>query len=341
MIHLRRVVAVFIFFTAVSCQQLEIPNFKIPSSRGHSSIPNQSNRETTPIATKTSKPKPIVVKKEPLPRIPITGGKMSDNRIIESSGLTGSLRRNDVLWTINDGSPWKLFAIGANGQTIESWNVKNSPKNDWESLSSYYQDGKPCLLIADVGNNYSNRNTISISSYQEPELFSKKHKKESLKKNWTQRFQLEGPAKNIEAVAVDRSNNSILLLSKKAPFLIYELPIKTKSRKLIAKKSGEVNIGKKFKNINPSGFLKQSLLGNRITGFDINTANNEAAILTYSKVLLYKKRNNESWAKALQRTPRNMAIKNLYQPEGIAYNLDSTLFATSEGSNAPLQIIRN
>ena len=95
--------------------------------------------------------------------------RMSDLRIVESSGVVASRRYTNVLWTHNDGGGPKkqvLYAIDREGNTHAAIPVTSVTFNDWEDLAI---DDAGHLFIGDIGNNDAKRDTLAVYEIDEPD----------------------------------------------------------------------------------------------------------------------------------------------------------------------------
>ena len=106
---------------------------------------------------------------EPLYSDIIVAGNIQNDRITEASGLARSNHRDDILWTMNDGGPPVLYAVGTDGSDHGSLTLWNASNYDWEDLSAFELDGKPYLLIADTGDNETKRPYATIYVVEEPQ----------------------------------------------------------------------------------------------------------------------------------------------------------------------------
>jgi hypothetical protein len=93
--------------------------------------------------------------------------RMSDKRIVESSGVAASQRYPGVLWTHNDGGGKRqaLYAIDRNGSTRASIPVPGLKFRDWEDIAI---DDAGHLYLGDIGNNDGKRDTLYVYSIDEP-----------------------------------------------------------------------------------------------------------------------------------------------------------------------------
>ena len=92
----------------------------------------------------------------------------------EASGLSLSRTQPGVLWAHNDsGDAPVLYAIDLKGKLLAKVAVTNATATDWEDISSGpcpsgVGTGRPCLYIADTGNNNQSRDILTIFVVEEP-----------------------------------------------------------------------------------------------------------------------------------------------------------------------------
>ena len=90
----------------------------------------------------------------PVGIVPEAVGRLEDARIREASGLARSQRQPGILWIINDnGAKEIVHAINHTGARLGEFDLKKSRNKDWEDLASVAIDGKPYLMVADIGDN--------------------------------------------------------------------------------------------------------------------------------------------------------------------------------------------
>ena len=81
----------------------------------------------------------------------------------EISGLAASARAVDGLWLINDsGGEPMLYLAGLDGADRGKVKVEPATNVDWEDLAGFSWQGKPYLLIADVGDNEGRRASCTL-----------------------------------------------------------------------------------------------------------------------------------------------------------------------------------
>jgi hypothetical protein len=94
--------------------------------------------------------------------------RISDPRIVESSGVVASRRYADLFWTHNDGGGPKkqvLYAIDLEGNTHASFPVIGVTLHDWEDIAI---DDAGHLYIGDIGNNDAKRDALTVYEIDEP-----------------------------------------------------------------------------------------------------------------------------------------------------------------------------
>lgn len=157
-------------------------------------------------------------------------GNIQSTRLDESSGLASSHYSAGVLWSINDsGSGPELFALTLNGQHLGSWLIDMPEPVDWEAMASFQWQDKGFLLVADIGDNFAARSSVSFTVIREPDL-EQVAVGERLKPLFTRHFTFPGGARDAEAVAVDAVREEVLVLSKRTrPPELYRLPLSVKS----------------------------------------------------------------------------------------------------------------
>ena len=94
----------------------------------------------------------------------------------EASGLAVSLTQPGVLWAHNDSDDAPvLYAIDLKGKLLAKVAVTSATATDWEDISSGpcpdgMGDGRPCLYVADTGNNNQSRDILTIFVVEEPTI---------------------------------------------------------------------------------------------------------------------------------------------------------------------------
>ena len=98
-------------------------------------------------------------------------GTVTDEDLIEISGVVVSNIDPDVLWVHNDaGDEPRLFAISREGDTLGTWSL-DVDRGDIEDITSgFASDGTPELWVGDIGDNKLERTSIKLHRIDEPEI---------------------------------------------------------------------------------------------------------------------------------------------------------------------------
>jgi len=113
--------------------------------------------------------------------------RISDPRIVESSGVIASRRYSNVFWTHNDGGGPKkqiLYAIDRDGTTRAAFPVIGPRFHDWEDIAI---DDAGHLYLGDIGNNDSKEDKLAVYEIDEPNPTSGTGSV-SPKRGWTLKF---------------------------------------------------------------------------------------------------------------------------------------------------------
>jgi hypothetical protein len=186
-------------------------------------------------------------------------------------------------------------------------------------MASVIVDGKPCLVLADVGDNARRRESCTLYVIQEPT-----QKKQPIKtRKIVFRYQ-DGPC-DCEAIAIDPVSKHIFLVEKRFAirFSLYQLawPDLDSDDLLVAKKIGRLQLPP-------------------VTAMDISADGRRAIMVTYGNAYEFRRQGEESWRDAFARAPKLIEVPvfpQRRQGETICYGQDSrTLYLTSEGTPTPL-----
>jgi len=261
-------------------------------------------------------------------------GTIQNHRIDEASGIARSQRYPDVFWVTNDDGPSVLYALDSTGRDLGRVTIRDASNRDWEDLASFTLDGTPYLLVADIGDNDSERKDVRIYVVEEPEAGDNK-----VDYAWRIEFSYpEGP-RDAEAVAVDTDNRRVLVLTKRdLPPLLYSLPLQPESdKRQTATRLGVIGSLPQPSHSDVEFAPKTDDWYWQPTGMDISAAGSEAVILTYGGVFLFPRAEGEDWLQALQRQPRVLSRTRNRHAEAVTFDpAGRTVYITIEQRNAPL-----
>jgi hypothetical protein len=264
------------------------------------------------------KPSPAVVGD------PFIAGNLENVEISEASGLASSRLYPGVLWTINDsGNEPLLYAVGVDGADLGTFRVEGAENFDWEALASFRWQNSAYLLIADVGDNWEQRRTVTLYIVKEPVITATGiDNGRTAAIDWQIRFTYEDGPQDCEAVAVDAVRQRVFLLSKhRLKPVLYELKLQPTDQDAIA----------------VAHRLTAVPHINWPTAMDLTPDSLSAVVLTYNSGYLFRRRQNEDWASAFQRRPQRLRFNRLSQQEAASFGFyGKSVFVTSERRPAPL-----
>ena len=271
-------------------------------------------------------------------------GELKYKGLNEASGIARSTRSDKLFWVINDGGdkPF-IYAIGSQGKHLGRYFVTKVDNRDWEDISSYSENGKHYLIIADTGDNNANHLDSFLWVVEEPNLQNYNKKQlNTIPVKQRIRFRYKDGPRDCESIAVDQQNQRILLLSKRTvPAVMYQLPLSPdpKQRMLTATPMAELNL---IPQPGLTFLLKNPFFGryaSQPTAIDISPSGKELAVLTYGYGYIFELQNNK-WEQALEQAPKVIEIPRLAQAEAWSFDNNGNLIITSEKRPAPLYLLK-
>ncbi len=273
------------------------------------------------------------------PYAPVVIGRLEDPGIREASGLARSQRAANVLWTLNDnGADEWLHAISPRGSRLGEFDLKKSRNVDWEDLASFTLDGKPYLLVADIGDNDAKHATRTLYVVKEPEA----KKKDREKVDWRIDYRYPDGPRDAESVAVDVENERVLVLSKRdVPPRLYVLPLRPDGDGVVtAERLGTIVSLPPPSRRDVEFAPKTNDWHWQPVGMDISQDRLAAVILTYRAVYYYERAPDQDWFDALNAAPLRVGIGRFRNAEAIAFGDDKrTVVVTGENKHSPILAI--
>ena len=267
------------------------------------------------------------------PFIEVTG-ELENKNLDEASGLARSYREPGTFWSANDDGKAVIYALDTTGKHLGKVKVENADNKDWEDLASFELDGRPYLLLADIGDNEAKRRKRSLYVIAEPDP-----KDKEVDVAWRIDFTYAAGPRDAEAIAVDVENERVLLLTKRdRPALLYELPLRPESDDVL-----------EARLLGPVTSLPEPTAGDianalalrdwhwQPTAMDISPDGSFAVIMTYAGVYYYHREPGESWRDAFSHVALGASLGRLKNAEAIAISNDGHYaFVTTEKKRAPL-----
>jgi len=268
----------------------------------------------------------------------VRAGTLEDPALVEASGLARSQHDPDLLWIINDGGAKpRIHATDRRGASRGVIKVAGARNVDWEDLASFRWHGAPYLLIADIGDNESKRDMLSLYVIEEPDLNSTSVPK--VKPKWRIDFRYPDGARDAEAIAVDAVNERVFILTKRdIPAVLYELPLAPRGDDILTATRvgaiGSLPVPRRqdveYAPVSKDWYWQP-------TAMDIAADNLAALILTYRAVYVYERDVDDSWFAALSRRPLVIPLGGYREAEAVVFSADGeSIFVTVEQQRAPL-----
>ncbi len=277
-------------------------------------------------------------------------GRITDPVLDEVSGLAVTRWSDDRIWAINDsGGEAALYLLDSSGQNLGKVEVSGAKNTDWEELATFYHEGRPHIVIADVGDNGGQKNGetvgkrpfVTLYIVEEPRVQGPRPAlNQRVAVSWVQNFTYEDGPRDCESLAVDPDSGKLLLISKRTnPPMLYELPLGPEfaDEKLVARRVAYVDglpIPRDKEKLPDNRYGKFAFQN---TAMDISSDGRQAAVLTYGATWLFQRHSDETWAEAFARDPMLVATPFLAQAEALAFTPDGRkLYVTTEGIPAPM-----
>lgn len=259
---------------------------------------------------------------------PLITGHLQNAQINEASGLASSRQYPGLLWAINDGGDDPLlYAVGSDGADLGTFRVAGAINFDWESLASFRLENAAYLLIADVGDNWEQREKATLYVVKEPAITAAGLGDERVVPiAWQIDFTYEDGPLDCEAVAVDEAGQRVLLLSKRhRPPVLYELAL----RPAVA---ATIVVAHRLATVPHVS---------RPTAMELAPDGLTAVVLTYDSGYLFHRRQKEDWPSAFQKRPQRLGFSRLLQQEAVCFGFyGKSVFVTSEQTPTPLLRIK-
>ena len=256
--------------------------------------------------------------------VPERVGTLANPQLKEVSGLAASSLYPSLLWAINDGGDDPLlYAVGSDGADLGTFRVEGAQNNDWEALASFRLREKAYLLIADVGDNWEQRQTATLYVVKEPDVTAIGLGGEAvIPIAWQIHFTYEDGPRDCEAASVDLVHQSVLLLTKRGQTpLLYEVALQPAD-------SAAPAVARKMVSVPHFTWP---------TDMDLSPDGLSAVVLNYNHAYLFRRRTQDGWPEAFQKKPRRLRFETLVQQEAVCFGFyGKSVWVTSERRPAPL-----
>ncbi len=270
---------------------------------------------------------------------PVLESILTDERLVEFSGLAPSRIHKDRMWAINDGGATpSIWLVDQKGKIQDRIVLKNIRNIDFEDLASFRVGGKkrgtPMLAVGDIGDNAAQRGTYLIHVLREP-----KQAGGEVELAYTLKYQYPDGPHDAESLGVDAKEGYFYIATKRVtPSMLYRVQIAPK--KLDQLQTAEL--------IGPLGQMQPDdpsaqQASNQIryaaqpTSMTMGCDGRDLFLLTYAAIYQYQRAGAQSWKQALQnQVPRRQVLPPIFQAEAIAQTQNcERLFVGSEKLPSP------
>jgi len=248
--------------------------------------------------------------------------------------------RNDLVFTHNDsGDSARFFAVDFTGHTVATYDVALAGAVDWEDMArGPHSDGTPgrSLYFADIGNNFRDRETVTIYEVDEP-IVGVSSNVVALRGGM--QFKYPDARHDAETLLVNPTTGEMLVVAKEFHGLsnVYVLRAGRAIQIATINMLGLMTLGLDAL-IGPST-LSGSLAplpGTQIDGGAISPGGDKIVLRTYLEAFEWRLAGSD-YAGAFAAAPVKVALPATQQGEAATYMNDgNAIVTTSEGVNAPV-----
>jgi hypothetical protein len=280
-------------------------------------------------------------------------GEIANPALDETSGLVASRANRDLIWAHNDGNRLPgLFALGPDGADLGFHPVEVAGAVDIEDIAMISGPNGDDVLLADIGDNTSERTSIRIYRFDEPDpaVIAPITDIEVLD------FVYPDRPHNAEVLLVDEANQRIVIVTKEQgvvegvppdlgptePSLVFEGPLDAggdRPTELSAAGTLDTPLFETRTTGEPPQFVSLLGIGGLPTGGDVSSDGTLIALRTYETIWIWPRPTGSTVAESLTADPCQAGVVREPQGEAVAFFGDS-LITTSEGRNPDLVQLR-
>lgn len=239
-------------------------------------------------------------------------GKISSPLLSEISGITPSSIFNNSFWVHNDsGDKSRIYLIDSLANLKSVIKLEGISTVDCEDISTVTIDGVNYILLADIGNNRSDREILNIYMFPEP----KDVKTTLIKKDQIRKisFKYADKRRDAEAIFVDQENLELYIISKRDfNSTVFSFSLKDIAHSEILSLSPKLSLPFTF-----------------VTAADMSQNGSYIIIKNLTHVFLWHRDKNESVLTALSKPYKEVSYQIEPQGEAICFGFkDDTHFYT-------------
>ncbi len=257
---------------------------------------------------------------------PRNRGTLTDESIVEASGLAPSQKNSGCLWTEEDsGNPSQIQLLNQDGTVVARFILDGLENNDWEDIAigPGPVPGQSYIYLAEIGDNQFQYAQKIIYRFPEPDISNQKLPVEGhISAIDVIRLQLpEGP-QNAEAILVDPTTKDLFILSKDDFTTVYRATFPQSTTKVTL--------------MTPLLVLPFE----KVTSGAVSADGSEILIRTYERLFYYTRGQGESITDALKREPKLVPMAYEPQGEAVGWAADgSGYYTTSEKTHSTMQVL--
>jgi len=266
-------------------------------------------------------------------------GQISESTIDEASGLGISRKNLGIIYTHNDGSQGKVFALNLKGDLIAILNLPPDiikTNSDFEDIAVGVgpENGISYIYFGDFGDNNALRTNKSVIRFPEPIIDANKPQENLTISNIDViNFKFDDGLRDCETLMIDPWTKDIILVSKRETFVAaYTLS------------NEEIPSDNEYtaKKISTLKFGKGSFAGSGVTGGDISSDGKEILIRDYGNMYYFSREIGEDLGSVLSKDPDKIPQYNLFpniepQGEAVAWDSDASSFYTTSETKAGIK----
>jgi hypothetical protein len=258
---------------------------------------------------------------------PVEVGQVADARLNECSGI-GWSRTQPILWAHNDsGDSARFFGFFEDGTLAAVVSLEGASASDWEDMGmGPNPEGGHLLFFADIGDNGSSRDHVSIYRLPEPAIDLDAAPVEFSVTGWERyHFQYPDGAHNAETFFVDPGTLENYILTKAA----------SGESQLFVADNPEADSTTTMTEVAALTFGAGDLPGSpTTTGGDISGDGSRILVRTYTRIFLFLRYPWGTVADALLGEVYELPQPSEPQAEAVAFTPDAMSYTTvSEGTN--------
>lgn len=245
---------------------------------------------------------------------PIKMGKVKTAVLNEISGIVPSVHNDHYFWVHNDsGDMPNIYLIDSLAQLKSTIKLEGIDVVDVEDIASLMIDSIPYLLLADMGNNLKDRDTMSLFLFKEPDLNLNKDFQSVAREDITEiRFRYRDKRRDAEALFVDPIDNTVYIISKR--------DFKSTLFKLSLSKVNDGSV----QELSPLVQLPLTFA----TAADIRQDGRYIIVKNLTSIFLWERGENQSVPTALQGNYRRIPYEVEPQGEAVCFGRNNFFFYT-------------